>query len=50
MQVTFSAKLEACLFDGILKGGFVNIIVTMPLHAEFLTSDIRFCGKNSVQA
>jgi hypothetical protein len=49
-KLLFSAKLEASLFDGILKGGFVNIIVTVPLHAEFLTRDIRFCGKNSVQA
>ncbi len=49
-KLLFSAKLEASLFDGILKGGFVNIIVSVPLHAEFLTRDICFCGKNSVQA
>ena len=49
-KLLFSAKLEACLFDGILKGGFVNIIVTMPLHAKFLACDIGFGGEDSIQA
>ena len=49
-KLLFSAKLEASLFDGILKGGFVNIIVTMPLHAKFLACDIGFGGEDSIQA
>ena len=49
-KLLFSAKLEASLFDGILKGGFVNIIVSVPLHAEFLACDIGFGGEDSIQA
>ena len=50
MTTIFSAKFEASLFDGILKGGFVNIIVAMPLHAKLLARDIGFSGKYTIQA
>ena len=49
-KLLFSAKFEAGLFNRILKGGFINVIVSVPLHAEFLACDIGFGGEDSIQA